>query len=204
MPYVIRWPHRRAVALAASCAALLVTAAPAAADTPCAMPQSAPVFATLGDQAYYSLVPGGSFQDGAPGWNLNNASIVPGGEPANVSNDSNPQSLDIQPGGSATSPTICVSSLFPSWRFFAEAADGSSSSTLHVGVLWSDNYGHSGYIPYWSFNGSQFASWQATNSLILGSVIPPGYTVNVRFVFSAESNGGAWNIDDVYVDPYAR
>jgi hypothetical protein len=204
LPYVIRWPNKRAVALAASCCALLVTAAPAAADTPCAVPQSAPVFSALGDQASYALVPGGAFQDGAAGWTLNNASVVSGGEPWNVSNLSNPQSLNIQPGGSATSPTVCVSSLFPSWRFFAQSADGSSSSQLHVGVQWSDNYGHSGYIPAWNFSGSQFSSWQASSPLVLGSVLAPGYTVNVRFVFTADPNGGAWNIDDVYVDPYAR
>jgi hypothetical protein len=191
--------------VAASCCALLVTAAPAAADsTPCTIPASSPAFSVLGDQASYSVVPGGTFENGAPGWSLNNASIGPGNEPWHVNSSNDSQSLSIAPGGSATSASVCVSSVFPSWRFFARSADGSSASQLHVSVIWSDNYGHTGVIPQWTFNGTNYSSWQATSSLVLGSVIPPGLTLHVQFVFSADSGGGAWNIDDVYVDPYAR
>lgn len=202
MPYVIRWPHKRSIALAAACGALMVSAAPAMADTPCPMPSTATVFSQFGDNANYSLLPGGSFDGSAPGWTLNNASVVSGGEPWNVSGSSNPGSLNIQPGGSAVSPTICVSSLFPSWRFFALSGAGSWSSTLHVTALWSAD-GYSGVASVTNLSGSSFGSWEPTNSLILGSVIPVGISVNVRFVFTADS-GSAWNIDDIYVDPYAK
>jgi hypothetical protein len=161
------------------------------------------VFSVLGDQSNYSLLPGGSFQDGAQGWTLNNASIVSGGEPWNVSGASTPQSLQIQPGGSAASPAICLSNAFPTWRFFARSAGASFSSSLQVWVQWSDSQGHSGYMPAAMLFGSHYSSWQATPALPLGSVLPSGVTVTIRFVFSAAPSGGAWNLDDVYVDPYA-
>lgn len=203
MPYVIRWPHKRAIAVAAACGALLCTAAPAMADAPCPMPSTSTVFAQFNDNANYSLVPGGSFSGSAPGWTLDNATLSSEAEPWNVSGSSTPGSLDIAPGGSAVSPTICVSSLFPSWRFFAKSADGASNSTLHVTAQWSI-YNYHGVASVTNLSGSSFGSWEPTNSLILGSVIPPGYSVSVRFVFTADPSGSDWNIDDVYVDPYAK
>jgi hypothetical protein len=206
MPYVIRWPHRRAIALAASCAALLVTAAPAAADTgscTVSVPASAPLFSVFNDTANYTLLPGGSFETGAPGWSLNNASIVPGNEPWYLDGSGDSRSLNIQPGGSATSQTVCGNDLFPSFRFFAKMANGSPTSQLHVGVNWWTGWG-GGYMPLGTLNGSDFSSWQPTASLALGSLLPSWMTsVNAQFVFTADS-GSSWNIDDVYVDPYAR
>ena len=37
-----------------------------------------------------------------------------------------------------------------------------------------------------------------------GHFVVIGGTVYAKFVFTADANGGPWNIDDVYVDPYAR
>jgi hypothetical protein len=221
MPYVIRWPHKRVIALAATSLSLLVAASPAAAyggswsspysqyqpaapSSSCAIPQSSSVFSALGDTASYALLPGGDFA-GSPlsGWALNGASVVPGGEPWNVSGNSN-QSLNIPSGGYAVTPSFCLTSQLPSWRFFAQAADGSWGTQLKVTALWSDIYGNSGQLTAATLYGGGFTSWQATSSLPLGSVLAPGDVVNVRFVFSANSYGGAWNIDDVYVDPYAR
>jgi hypothetical protein len=204
LPYVIRWPHKRAVALAASCAALLVTAAPAAADTACALPASAPVLSVLGDQANYTLLAGGSFEDGTPGWSLNNASIDQGNEPWKVGGSSDSSSLNIQPGGSATSATGCGNSLFPSFRFFAKSTPGAAPSRLHVGVWWTTSWGMSGYRELGTLNSGDYSAWQATPSLPLGSLVPAGMTIYGRMVFTADGNGGAWTIDDVYVDPYAR
>jgi hypothetical protein len=203
MPYVIRWPHKRVIALAASCA-LLVTAAPAAADTTsCPVPASSPVFSVIGDQANYFPLPDGSFDDGAAGWTLTGgASVVSGGEPYNASGSSNPQSLNIPPGGSAISPPICVTSAFPSWRFFAQSNGGSS---LQASVLWTNPWGMSGTLPEPTLWGSNFNSWAATSPLALGSLLAPGVVMTNRFRFTVPASaGGSWQIDDVYVDPYAR
>jgi hypothetical protein len=191
------------IAAAAACCAVLVTAAPASADvTSCTVPATTQALSVLGDTANYVLLPGGSFETGAPGWSLNGASIAPGNEPWHVGAPSDSQSLSIQPGGSATSMTVCGNNAFPSFRFFAKSANGSAGSTLHVGVQWSGLYG-SGYRELGTLNGSGYASWQPTPSLALGSLVPTGITLNVKFVFTADA-GSAWNVDDIYVDPYAR
>jgi hypothetical protein len=217
LPYVTRWPHKRAIALAASCATLLITAAPAAAAPPgpgpapapsnqttcAAVPASAPVLSVLGDQANYVLLAGGSFEGGTQGWSLNNASVVSGNEPWNVGGADDSNSLNIQPGGSATSPLVCGNNLFPTFRFFAKSAQGAPASALHVGVQYSILGGWSGYRDLGTLNSGDYTSWQPTPSLALGSLLPTGMTAQVRFVFTAD-NGAAWNIDDVYVDPYAR
>jgi hypothetical protein len=191
-------------ALAVSCAALLVTAAPAAADTTCAIPASAPVLSAIGDQANYTLLAGGSFENGTPGWSLNNASVVAGNEPLQVGGPNDSSSLNIQPGGSATSASGCGNALFPTFRFFAKSTPGAPASQLHVGVQWTTAWGLSGYRELGTLDSGTYSSWQATPSLPLGSLIPSGMTVYGRIVFTADSGGGAWNIDDVYVDPYAR
>jgi hypothetical protein len=59
-------------------------------------------------------------------------------------------------------------------------------------------------VPLTNLSGSNYSSWAATPSLVLGRVLPPGLSVNVRFVFTADSDGGSWSIDDVFVDPYAK
>jgi hypothetical protein len=46
-------------------------------------------------------------------------------------------------------------------------------------------------------------SWQLTAPLNLGSALNNGQTVNAQLVFTA-SAGSTWQIDDVYIDPYAR
>jgi hypothetical protein len=212
------------IAVAAASLWLLVAASPAAADvwggsqysqysqyqpqaptTPgCALPLSSSVFSVFGDTASYSLLPGGSFEGSTTPWVLNGASLVAGNEPWYVNAAGDSQSLSLPAGSYAVSPTFCLTSQLPSWRFFAKAANGSWGTQLKVTALWADINGNSGQITATTLNGGGFTSWQATSSLPLGSVLSPGDTVNVRFVFSANSSGGAWNLDDVYIDPYAR
>jgi hypothetical protein len=205
LPYVTSWPHKRALALVAACFALAVAAQPAAAATNnCPTLSSSTVFAALGDNANYTPVSGGTFEGNMTGWTLNNAAVASGNEPWQVDGSSDDQSLGIDSGGSATSPTFCVSSLTPSWRFFAQAGDGSSSSVLHVAALATLPNGRVIQVPITNLSGSNYDSWAATPSLMLGKVLPPGVTIPVRFVFNADSNGSAWSIDDVFVDPYAK
>ena len=206
MPYVTSWPHKRALALVAACFALAVAAQPAAAaTTPTTCPDmvSSQVFAALGDTANYTPVIGGTFEGDMSGWTLNSASVAPGNEPWQVDGASDSNSLSIAPGGSATSPTFCVSSKTPSWRFFAHAANTSPGTVLRVYVQTAVS-GRVIKLPVAQYTGSNYSSWSATPSMVLGKVLPPNFNVNVQFVFAASSNGGAWSIDDVFVDPYAK
>jgi hypothetical protein len=220
MPYVIDWPLKRVVALAAASLSLVVAAAPSSAyawgspyqqyqpaaptSSTCALPASSPVFSALGDQANYSPLPGGTFEGPLTGWALNGSSVVQGNEPWSVNAPGDSQSLRVPVGAYAVSPTLCLTSQLPSWRFFAHAANGSWGTQLQVTALWSDINGSSGQITATTLNGGGFTSWQPTSVLPLGSVLSPGDVVNVRFVFSAASSGGAWNVDDIFIDPYSR
>jgi hypothetical protein len=192
--------------LVAACFALLVAAHPAAADTtPCPTLPSSPVFAPLGDSANYSAVPGGSFEGDMSGWSLTGASVAPGNEPWSVDGLGDANSLKLAPGATAVSPLVCVSANQPTWRFFAHAADSATTTQLHVYVQFSDKYGHTIRIPAAApFKGGSYTSWEATPALLLGKYLPKGFSVQVQFVFSPAANGGAWSVDDVFVDPYAK
>jgi hypothetical protein len=207
VPYVISRPPRRALATVAACLGLLVTAAPAAASTDsCAIPASSPVFASLGDTASYFAVPGGTFEDAVTGWSLSGAQVVSGNEPFQVGGLGDSHSLSIAPGGVAASPTICVNSLTPTWRFFSVAENPTApASQLTVLAQWTDpRTGHTFRLPIAHRNGQTDAVWSATPALILGKLLPVGMNVNIQLVFQAGRNGGGWSIDDVFVDPYAR
>jgi hypothetical protein len=165
---------------------------------------SSTVFAALGDTANYTPVTGGTFEGGMSGWTLNSASVAPGNEPWQVDGASDSRSLRIAAGGSATSPTFCVSSKTPSWRFFAHAGNASPGTVLRIYVQTTLPNGHVLQLPVAKYTGDKYSSWAATPSMVLGKVLPPNFNVNVRFVFTSDSDGGAWSIDDVFVDPYAK
>jgi hypothetical protein len=164
------------------------------------------VFASLGDTASYFAVPGGTFEDAMTGWSLNSAQVASGNEPFQVAGLGDSHSLSIAPGGTAVSPAICINSLTPTWRFFSVAENASApASQLTVYAQWTDpRFGHTFRLPIAYRNGQTNASWAATPALVLGKLLPVGMNVNIQLVFQAGANGGAWSIDDVFVDPYAR
>jgi hypothetical protein len=169
------------------------------------MPATSPAFSSLGDNANYFRVPAADFEGRLGGWSLTpGTSVVQGNESSFVGGSSDSHSLNINSGGQAVSPVVCVSSLFPAWRFFANAANTNPGTTLHVSAQFTTNTGETGVVPVTDLGGGTFNSWAATSSLPLGSTLASGTTENVRFVFSADPAGAGWHIDDVYVDPYAR
>ena len=205
MPYVMDWPPKRVLAVALVGLAMLVAAPVASADSSgCPAQPSSPVFSPFGDSASYSLVPGGNFEGSMAGWTLDGASVVNGNEPWDVGNSSDSQSLNISAGGEAVSPSFCVTNAFPNWRFFALSNGGSGwHSGICVSIQWTDQNGNTGEVPVAYLPSGWFSQWEPTRSLMLGALLQDGKTMQVRLVFDAGS-GGSWNIDDVYVDPYAK
>src|SRR5918992_4046729 len=84
------------------------------------------------DYANYTLVPGGAFEDGAPGWKLSKARIVSGNETYYVRGRSDSRSLELRAGSVATSPTICVGLEHPTMRFFARSSGVLPLMTVEV------------------------------------------------------------------------
>jgi hypothetical protein len=179
------------------------TTAPAsAAASGCsATPLSQP-FAAFGDTASYSPVAGGNFEEGTSGWSLTNAAVVVGNESYNVAGGSH--SLAIQPNGVAVSPAFCVSIAQPTLRLFARQTSG-SWGVLNVILRWQES---SGAVHETTLGSLQSGTaWKPSPVLALAGTLPlwqAGETLSARLVLKPEQYGGAWAVDDVYVDPRMR
>jgi hypothetical protein len=164
-------------------AGLLVKSAPNCAPQTLVKP-----FASLGDQSNYTLLPGGTFDSGAPGWSLSRASVVSG-------------AVQISPGGVATSPTICAGLDHPTMRFWAK-----SSGLLPVGtvsVLAETSLGLVVEVPLGVIPPG--TSWHATPKyLVIANLLPllPNNYTPLAFRFRAVT--ATFSIDNVYVDPKMR
>ena len=157
------------------------------------------------DLADYTALSGGDFESGAAGWSLDDSAVASGNEPYRVGGANDSKSLALESGGSATSPTICVGITHPTIRFFAKRRSGGllSTSTLRVDVLFETKSGDVASLPIGLVGNG--GSWQVTSPmLVVANLLPllPGEKTPVAFRFTAQ--GGAWSIDDVWVDPYSR
>jgi hypothetical protein len=203
MPHAIPSPRLR-LAIAGAIGVLLAIALPAAAQAACPRTPTTKPFQVFSDLANYSLAPGGDFESGASGWSLNGARVASGNESYKVHGTGDSHSLAIGATGTATSPAFCVSIAQPTFRFFTRQTSG-SWATMLVKLRWRDSSGAVNTTTVGSINGN--TTWSATQVFALSSVLPlwqSGQTLSVQLLFDPEDYGGAWAIDDVYVDPYAR
>lgn len=191
---------RRVLASLSGAVALLVVA-PVAAQAACPSSPTANTFAQFGDNAAYSLAPGGSFEAGAPGWELSNAAVVEGNDRYTQGS----HSLAIESNGVATSPAVCVSVEYPTYRFFVRRLGGNGPlSSLNASLRWTTPAGLTVETQAGSVHSG--GAWTPSPVMRLGNSLPlwlPGSTPQVKLVFRS-SWGGAWAIDDVSLDPYRR
>jgi hypothetical protein len=158
-------------------------------------------FAPWGDPASYTLVPGGSFEAGAPGWTLaGGARVVYGNESFFVRSPLDRYSLAIPAGSSATTAPFCVSLGRPTIRFFV-ANGGSSASHLRVRVVFRGLLGILGVLDGGTITAGR--SWNAS-PVMLATLNAPLGTRAAQFVFTPTDSLGAWRIDDLYVDPWVN
>jgi hypothetical protein len=150
------------------------------------------------DFANYVMIPNGSFES-IDGWALSGgAAQVAGNEPFYVNDSGDSNSLALPPGASAVSPSMCFTLLHPDLRFFARNT-GSPTSTLQVDVI-TNVLGLRVTTPVAALVAG--ASWQPTAPLpFLTNLLSP-VSEGVQFRFTAQGRGGAWQIDDDYVDPF--
>jgi invasion protein IalB len=185
------------VAASPASAGLLVKSAPS-----CTGQELSKPFVAWNDRADYTLSPGGAFETGDPGWTLQGARTEAGNEPFFVRDAADRRSLELSPGDSATSPTMCVGLEHPTLRFFAKG-ERRLLSTLTVEVIAETSLGLQVALPVGVVlpNGA----WRPSPSyLVVGNLLPllPGNYTPVRFRLRAI--GGTWNVDDFYVDPKRR
>jgi hypothetical protein len=154
------------------------------------------------DPGRYFLVPGGSMEDGAAGWQLKGSSVVEGNEPYFVHGAAERRSLAIPAGASATTPSVCVTLLHPTLRFFARNK-GSLLGLLRVDAIVETPLGLELTLPVGVVVAGP--SWTPTlptpflaNAL---SLLGRNGELSVAFRFTSML-GGSFQVDDVYVDPY--
>jgi hypothetical protein len=208
MPYVVVRPIRRNARVSALVAAfaVLAMALPAAAHAACPTTPVGKPFQRFGDSADYSLVSNGAFETGTSGWALSKASTVAGNESYKVRSSTDSRSLAIAPTGMAVSPAFCVGIEHPTFRFFARRTGG-TWGVLNIKLRWTERDGRINEVVVGSLSGDGYLAWQPTPVLPLAVTLPlwqSGSSLNVKIVFDPEDYGGAWAIDDVYIDPYRK
>ena len=181
-------------------AGLLVSSAKDCADEG----PSARVFQPWLDLAQYVPAPGGHVESAA-GWELaGGARVVAGNEPWKVGGKSHVNSLLLPAGSSATTGTMCVGVGHPTLRFFAKRTSGTLLNPLIVEVQFEGLGGALNSLPIGVvLAGGQ---WQPTlPSPVVANLLPllPDAKTPVRFKFTPVGRAN-WQIDDVYVDPWAR
>jgi hypothetical protein len=195
-------------ALVATAAVAAAAAAPAQAGvltttaTGCTDGTAARVFLPWLDVANYVAAPGGNAES-ARGWTLRGgAQITAGNEPWRVGGAADAHSLALPAGAQATTRAMCVGLENPTVRFFAKRTSGSLLSTLLVEVLFEDASGSTRSLPIGTVLST--GSWQPTLPFpVLANLLPllPGAKTAVAFRFTPVGRA-AWQIDDVYVDPW--
>lgn len=152
-------------------------------------------FAAFGDQADYAFAPGGTFEQGAAGWSLDQAQVVSGNETAGVYAGS--RSLFIRDRGRAVSPWFCVTADHPHFRYVARG--GEIEMEIDYKIVGDDDIDD-------DLVGETNAprSWAASQQHELATEIPSSKLskgVVARIIFEAEDD--VW-VDNVLVDPYRR
>ena len=167
-------------------------------------PTATKAFAAYGDSANYASLFNGGFEDGSLGWYTSGgAKVVSGNEPAYVSGHrGDSHSLLLPSGSSAYSSTVCFA--FGDWhlRLFAKNV-GSSSGALHVQVIVPSLLG--GLLTV--LDGGTVSgkgTWAPSPRLQLAlcNVTSLLGTRAVAFRFTPVGYGAAYQIDDVYLDPW--
>jgi hypothetical protein len=191
--------------LATMAAVTVVLACAAASAAACDYRGAEQAFAQWGDNRYYVLAPDGGFEAGGSGWSLaGGATSVEGNESFYLNDAADRRSLSLPAGSSAVSPPICMSLDTPIFRLLARNTGDPNAglrveasykllglirtktvSTVRAGADW---------VP------SQPMSTVLTLSTIVGTLIPSAIQIKITPVGS----GGQWQVDDLYIDPFAR
>jgi hypothetical protein len=155
------------------------------------------------DTNAYTMMPGGSFEYGTPPWLLSGgAKIVSGNETSYLNSRTDSRSLYLPAGASAVTPTTCFA--LGDWhaRFMLKNV-GSSAGSVHVQVIVPSLVG--GLFSILD-GGTVQAGGTWTPSprieLLLSNVTSLLGTKAVAFRFTAVGRGAAYQLDDVYLDPW--
>ena len=197
--------HIPARLIGAAAIVLMAMAALAGSAQACSYSGAEQVFSRWGDQRSYVLAPDGGFEAGGAGWSLKGGTkAVEGNESYYLGGPDDSRALSLPAGGSAASPPICMSLDTPVFRLMARNT-GDPSSRLRVEAV----YRLLGLVQTRVVSDlSASSSWAPTRpistvlglSTIVGTLIPSSIEIRVTPL----DTKGNWQIDDLYIDPFAR
>lgn len=193
-------------------ASTLVLGFASVAQAECPAQPTTKAYAKFGDQADYSPVPGGSFENGTAGWTLITSRLAFGNDGHNVI----PGQRSVSLGGglaagfaTVISPKFCVDKTHPYFRFMLRpmgAVGALATFILHkdqsgklVRSLIASNINPTFMPGYWRPS--------ALNPLSVNiPLLEAGGTASVQLMFVSplSLNGPGYYIDNVMVDPYRR
>jgi hypothetical protein len=171
----------------------------------CEPASPARVFLRWLDVANYVPVRDGGLEAGGAGWDLDGASVVAANEPWRVGAGGDARALALGPGTAATTPSICVGLEYPTIRFFARRT-GETGGLLAVQAIADTSLGRRLVLPIGVVAGLT-GSWTPTLPMAMVAnnlALAPGERTRMSFRFVPVGSGSAWQVDDVYVDPYSK
>lgn len=167
-------------------------------------PTATKAFARWGDSASYARLFNGDFERGTLGWTLSGgAKVVAGNEPFFLSGDgSNSRSLLLPSGSSAYSGTVCFA--LGDWHLRMVMRNvGSRTGGLRIQVVVPSLVG--GLLTVLdggTVSGSGTWAPSPRVALALSNVTSLLGTRAVAFRFTPVGVGAAYQLDDVYLDPW--
>lgn len=180
----------------AAAAAAVTTAAVSEMTETCSDTPTFKAFKAFGDTADYAFAPGGSFESGAAGWSLDDASVVNTNE--NIGVFSGNKALFIKDRGRVVSPWFCVTPANPHFRFVTYGGEVEMEIDYKVigeSDIDDDLVGQT--------NGNA-TKWGTSEKHELATEIPASKLakgVLARIIFEPEDDV---YVDNVLVDPYRR
>jgi hypothetical protein len=186
---------------------MLMQAAYVTPHVPCSERLIEHPFAAWDDTADYFLIKEGALAgDALYDWSFGGGELVAENNPNSLHGEE-ASSLSLGEGDSAESPTVCVTVDDPTMRFFVRNT-GAETGTLSVNAVYLDeNYEEHTYHLGTLTSEDAGNEWGPSPVLELAAplveLLDEGQTP-VTFRFTAEGEGSAWLVDDVYVDPYGK
>ena len=171
----------------------------------CTDPEVAPLLQEHGDDDMYFVAPGGDFEDGAQGWQLERGASIGWGSSAFAPLGAGRRSLELPFGAAATSPAFCVDERFPHFRV-AVGQLGTGKAKVRVSVVYPgviDNVRKEADV-----DAEVKHPWKLSKPLMVKSEYGRkrnGWRlVALRFELVKAERGADARIDDVLVDPRLR
>jgi hypothetical protein len=171
----------------------------------CSDPDVAPLLQGFKDRELYFVAPGGDFEDGATGWQLEGGARIAGGSSAFAPLGAGQHSLQLRAGSAATSPAFCVDERYPTFRVTIGQL-GVRKAKVRVSVVYpglEKNVRREGDV-----DADEKNRWRLSKRLHLepthGQKRGGWRLVALRFEVLKEEVGADARIDDVLVDPRMR